>query len=423
MPIKSKVLAAAATLILAVSAATAAALPAKAETPASGCGSLCVELFSQSNPQLILDDPGSVEATGTPITTFPPSETNPAEDFGIGSAGLVYDYYEAGLVTTAVAQHYGCEAGFDFSQCPAPDANDLAFEIEFTPEGATTNECVGTPATAAEGTEVSLQPCGTNADTLWIVDSSQSITGSYVPLISATDTNFENPFVLTATSTSSGGSLETEMLPEGPGQAPSDQLWSEDVGPLAGPPVGTLAVTTTSLSAATGGEPYSASLAATGGISPYSWSVTSGSLPPGLTLNSSTGQISGTPDVAGTYSFTVTVTDAEFPAMKATSATLSISVSGPVISALRPDRGPSFGFTPVVITGTGLSCPAGQPRRAGCRVKVAFGGKSALVVLARADVIFVIDPSGTGQVTVKVTVGGVSSPATAATTFTYEVFL
>jgi len=111
------------------------------------------------------------------------------------------------------------------------------------------------------------------------------------------------------------------------------------------------------------------------------------------------------------------VTDAELPVMTATSKTLSISVSGPVITALRPDRGPSFGFTPVEITGTGLSCPKGQ---AGCHVSVTFGGKQALVVLARADEIVVLDPSGRGKVTVTVTVGEVSSQGTA---FTYELFL
>ena len=56
-----------------------------------------------------------------------------------------------------------------------------------------------------------------------------------------------------------------------------------------------LAVTTTTLPAAQRNVPYSATLAATGGVQPYIWSLRAGSsLPAGLTLSSS-GQITGTP--------------------------------------------------------------------------------------------------------------------------------
>jgi Putative Ig domain len=55
---------------------------------------------------------------------------------------------------------------------------------------------------------------------------------------------------------------------------------------------------------------YNATLDATGGATPYSWSIVSGSLPAGLSLNSSSGMISGTPQSAGTSNFTVQVTDA-----------------------------------------------------------------------------------------------------------------
>ncbi len=70
-----------------------------------------------------------------------------------------------------------------------------------------------------------------------------------------------------------------------------------------------LQITTSGLPQGQQGEAYSAAFAATGGTQPYSWSVTGGTLPAGITLNAN-GDLSGTPTAAGTSSFTVTVTDA-----------------------------------------------------------------------------------------------------------------
>jgi hypothetical protein len=69
-------------------------------------------------------------------------------------------------------------------------------------------------------------------------------------------------------------------------------------------------ISTTSLPDGTQQTAYSATPTAAGGATPYSWSIASGSLPTGLSLNSSSGMISGTPQSAGTSTFTVQVTDA-----------------------------------------------------------------------------------------------------------------
>jgi hypothetical protein len=63
-------------------------------------------------------------------------------------------------------------------------------------------------------------------------------------------------------------------------------------------------ITTTTLSNGTVGAAYSATLAATGDT-PITWSIDSGTLPGGLSLNGTTGVISGIPTTAGTATFTV----------------------------------------------------------------------------------------------------------------------
>lgn len=79
---------------------------------------------------------------------------------------------------------------------------------------------------------------------------------------------------------------------------------------------------------------YSQMVSASGGTTPYAWSVSVGSLPVGLSLNASTGAITGTPTtfLAAATSFTVKVTDAA-----ATNATqpLSIQITGNTLTAVR----------------------------------------------------------------------------------------
>jgi hypothetical protein len=76
---------------------------------------------------------------------------------------------------------------------------------------------------------------------------------------------------------------------------------------------------------------YSTTISAYGGVQPYTWSITSGSLPTGLSLNSSSGVISGTPTVAGAYSFTATVTDSTTPTPKTASVNLNITINPQLI--------------------------------------------------------------------------------------------
>jgi hypothetical protein len=217
MSIKSKVLAAAATLTLVGGVGTAGVLTAGTASAATpSCGFACVNVFSymfgtHHNPQYVVDVLRQGEKVGQPIILFRAANYDPAEDWTVAFQGTVADFYAAGLVSSTTALHYGCIAGVNFPDCPfsvtttglpGVDSNYLAFENEYSPFGVESGLCLGLAATAFNDEGVTLQPCGVSAKTVWILDTlDQQFTDAwahgYIPLINGSNTNFSHPFVLT----------------------------------------------------------------------------------------------------------------------------------------------------------------------------------------------------------------------------------
>jgi hypothetical protein len=75
--------------------------------------------------------------------------------------------------------------------------------------------------------------------------------------------------------------------------------------------------------------PYAGGVTAHGGVPPYSYSLFSGTLPPGLVLNTVTGTVTGTPTTGGTYNFTIEATDSTLATITF-SVTLFINLFGPI---------------------------------------------------------------------------------------------
>lgn len=98
----------------------------------------------------------------------------------------------------------------------------------------------------------------------------------------------------------SSGTTDTFIVRDG--NAPPTNLIQVTITIL--PPTSSIAISPASLPPMTAGTPFSQTLSSTGGVGPYTYSLSSGSLPTGLTL-SSTGVISGTPTLRGTYTFSV----------------------------------------------------------------------------------------------------------------------
>ncbi len=114
--------------------------------------------------------------------------------------------------------------------------------------------------------------------------------------------------------------------------------------------VGAVQVSCTPLAKGTECHAYSdTTLSVQGGTAPFTWSVSAGTLPPGLTLAASNGAITGTPTKAGTFDFTVKVVDSTDPPLTATQAqtiTIAADCATPAPSTPAPAPSTSSAFVP-----------------------------------------------------------------------------
>jgi hypothetical protein len=98
---------------------------------------------------------------------------------------------------------------------------------------------------------------------------------------------------------------------------------------IIGSALADLVITPASLGDMTVGVPFTVSMSAAGGTAPYTFAVTDGALPAGLTLDED-GNITGTPSASGAYDVTITVTDSGLS--PAAASTASITYSGTVLA-------------------------------------------------------------------------------------------
>jgi Putative Ig domain len=127
-----------------------------------------------------------------------------------------------------------------------------------------------------------------------------------------------------------------------------------------------LSITTTSLRQGTASQNYSEQLAASGGTGAYTWGLAGGSpaLPTGLTLNPSTGVISGIPTSTSSFTYTFTVTDSTPPTPQTATKTLQL-----IIGAAPPPL--------TITTPAGTSLPSGSVSSAYNTSLAATGGTGA----------------------------------------------
>ena len=119
----------------------------------------------------------------------------------------------------------------------------------------------------------------------------------------------------------------------------------------------TVTLSPASLPGAMYNSAYSQTISASGGIAPYTYTISAGTLPGGLTL-SAAGVLSGTPTAAGTFNFTVTATDSSTgtgPFTGSQSYTLAVNQASQTITFTSPVSPVTYGVAPITLSATSTS--------------------------------------------------------------------
>src|ERR1700722_2288253 len=191
----------------------------------------------------------------------------------------------------------------------------IVTSIDFPKQSATVTITVEPPPTITTTTLASptlnTAYSATVTATGGLLPLSRALTSGALPTGLSLSSSTTSSVQITGKPTAAGSFTFTITVTDSAGFSSSEQFTVV---------VSTIGITTTSpLPPATVNVAYSVTFAAAGGLTPLTWSVASGStLPPGLTLVSATGVLSGTPTQAGTFTFGITVTDNENPPASAT---------------------------------------------------------------------------------------------------------
>ena len=197
-----------------------------------------------------------------------------------------------------------------------------------------------------------------------------------------------------------------------PGVAPSPTVVATlNVNPLA--------LTCQPNGPTTVGTAYSANCRVVGGTPPYSWSISAGSLPAGLSLSGMTGSgitIGGTPTALGGYRYSVSVTDASLPAPRSASQSYTGTIqAAPLSITCSVASGPSIAGTPYSAT---CSATGGNPPYIWSIVGTLPSGLS-LSSTTGSSVTLSGTPGAAGAFSYSIQVGDSTAPKPASTSQAY----
>jgi Bacterial Ig domain/Putative Ig domain/Immunoglobulin domain len=273
----------------------------------------------------------SAAAIAPSITAQPASQTVTAGQtatFSVaatGTAPLTYQWKKNGAAIAGansssytVSSTTSSESGEQFSVVVSNSAGN-----------ATSNAATLTVSSAAVAPSITAQPASQTVTAGQTATFSVAATGT-APLTYQWEKNGaaitganSSSYTMSSTTSSESGEQFSVVVSNSAGNATSTSATL-----TVNSATTSLQISTTQLPGGFVSGGYSSTLAASGGSSPYTWSLTSGSLPNGLTF-SSAGVVSGTLALAGSFSFTVQVKDAS---SNTASKSFSVSIASPTPS-------------------------------------------------------------------------------------------
>lgn len=279
-------------------------------------------------------------------------------------------------------------ASFSVTATPATGAASAALPVSFT---ISTNPVTITPGTLPNGTIGAqythyVEVTGGIGPFTWTVSAgtmpawmTPPTTGRRIVLTGTPNTTVNPGFTLQVTDGGQVGVTDT-------------QAYTFTIGAsAAGTPV-TITTPPSGFPVATQGVGYSVRLSGAGGGPPYFWTLISGALPPGLSLDQASGLISGNPSAPGIYGFTVSAV--EFGGVTPATASVTITVaappSAPASLALPAAVQNSGYFAQLTVAGGASPITWSGPVPAGLSLNAQTGTLSGI-------------PAGTGAQTINVT--------------------
>ncbi|MDP3377013.1 MAG: IPT/TIG domain-containing protein, partial [Brevundimonas sp.] len=311
-------------------------------------GSATIQGLTTTNNSITINWAGRSFVTGDVVTInlsaglAGPTVTALSPTSGSAAGGTIVTLTGTGF-TGATAVSFGATAASAFTVNSATSITATAPAGTGTVD-VTVTTAAGTSATAGSGNDYTYTGVsGIGPASL----SDASVASTYSETLSANDCVGPCTFAVTAGALPTGLTLSSAGVLSGTptaGGAFNFTVTATDAGAggltanraysltVDAP---TIALSPAALPAATTAVAYSESISAAGGVAPYSYALTAGALPAGMTL-SSTGVLSGTPTAGGSFNFTVTATDSATGAGPYTgSQAYSLTVGAPTI-ALSP---------------------------------------------------------------------------------------